>query len=70
MSACHLMKVMKCLSEEDTIKTSCMSEFNMQGSKDQTIMMQSAAQQLLCLCLFGDTRNRCSFGTRVEYFKV
>lgn len=23
----------------------------MQGSKDQTLMMQSAAQQLLCLCV-------------------
>lgn len=47
VSACRLMKVMKCLLEEDTIKTSCQSEFNMQGSKDQTLMMQSAAQQLL-----------------------
>lgn len=26
LSACHLTKVMKCLLEEDTIKTSCKSD--------------------------------------------
>lgn len=70
VSACHLMKVMKCLLEEDTIKTSCKSEFNMQGSKDQTLMMQSAAPQLLCSCLFVDTGNRCSFWKVFQNVKI
>lgn len=44
VSACHLMKVIKCLWEEDTNKTSCLSEFHMQEDRHQTLMKQSAAQ--------------------------
>lgn len=55
MTACCLMKIVKRLLEEDTIKTSSKGEFNLrEGSAHQALMMQSllgAVSALVCLSL-------------------
>lgn len=57
MTACYLMKIVKRLLEEDTIKTSSKGEFNLrEGSAHQALMMQSllgAVSALVCLSLRG-----------------